>query len=480
MTSSGLPAQRGAQTPRVSCWPDYVTSAGKEALDLARSVGLWLDPWQAFVLDHALGERADGKWSAFEVALIVSRQNGKGAVLEARELAGLFLFGEQLILHSAHEFKTAQEAFRRVLGWIEGRDHLRKRVKRVRTSHGEEGIELTNGARLRFVARSTGSGRGFSGDCVILDEAYNLGGDAMAALLPTLSARRNPQLIYASSAGMETSEQLLKVHERGVRGDSPRLAYFEWSADPALALDDGEAWRQANPALGIRITEEFVEGELAALAVQDDDGVWVGPEFSRERLGRWPTSNVEHVIDPEVWAKLADAESAPGTSIVFAADSNPERSRATIAAAGKRDDGSYHVEVIDRRSGTAWVPARLAELKQRWEPAAVMMDPAGPAGSWLAELAELDINPVLVNGREMAQACGSLYEAVTQRGDVRHRDQEPLNAALHSAVRRPLGDSWAWDRRKSDDDISPLVAVTLALHGFVLYGGEADALDNIW
>lgn len=95
---------RGVQTPRVSCWPDYATSAGREAVDLARSCGLWLDPWQAFVLEHGLGERSDGKWSAFECAIVVSRQNGKGSILEARELAGLFLFDEQLILHSAHEF----------------------------------------------------------------------------------------------------------------------------------------------------------------------------------------------------------------------------------------------------------------------------------------------------------------------------------------------------------------------------------------
>src|SRR2546423_15374516 len=87
--------------------------------------------------------------------------------------AGLFLFGEKLILHSAHEFKTAQEAFRRVLGWIESKDHLRKRVKRIRTSHGEEGIELIDGARLRFVARATGSGRGCAGHCAVRGEAAN-------------------------------------------------------------------------------------------------------------------------------------------------------------------------------------------------------------------------------------------------------------------------------------------------------------------
>lgn len=476
---------QGEQTPRVSCWPEYASSAGREALDLCRSVGLWLDPWQAFVLDHALGERRDGKWSAFEVALVVSRQNGKGAVLEARELAGLFLFGEQLILHSAHEFKTAQEAFRRVLGWIEGKDHLRKRVKRVRTSHGEEGIELLSGQRLRFVARSTGSGRGFSGDCVILDEAYNLGGDAMAALLPTLSARPNPQLIYASSAGMETSEQLLKVHERGVAGaagaDVGRLAYFEWSADPTLLLDDRAAWRQSNPALGIRISEEFIENELKALATQNERGEWVGWEFQRERLGAWPDCSVEQVIDPKVWALLADESSEAAGRLVFAADCNPERTKSAIAVVGRRVDGDYHGEIIDERAGTSWVPARLAELVAKWEPpCGPLLDPAGPAGAWLVDLAELGIEPVLINGREMAQACGTFYEVTMERQALRHRNQPPLNLALTGAKKRPLLDTWAWHRRDSATNIAPLVALTEALQGFMLYGGEADALDNIW
>lgn len=470
LTSLALPVLRGVQEPRVRCWPSYSSSAGREALDLARSVGLWLDPWQAFVLEHALGERRDGKWSAFEVALVVSRQNGKGAVLEARELAGLFLFGEQLILHSAHEFKTAQEAFRRVLAWVEGRDHLRKRVKRVRTSHGEEGIELTTGARLRFVARSTGSGRGFSGDCVILDEAYNLGGDAMAALLPTLSARQNPQLWYASSAGMESSEQLLRVHERGVAGESPRLAYFEWSADPSLPLDSREAWAQSNPALGIRISEEFVEAERAAL------GDW---EFSRERLGYWPESGGVHVIDPAVWAGLADPGSQPVGGVVFGAAANPEHTRASIAVVGGRADGAYHLEVIDTRDGSAWVPGRLAELVERWvPPVGPLVDPAGPGGAWLTALAELRVEPVLVTGREMAQACGAFYDGAVERRDVRHLNQAPLNAALLGAKQRPMGDVWVWHRRDSGVDISPVEAGSLALHGFMKFGG--DGAPNLW
>ena len=180
--------------------PPLLTSAGPETIELAASSGLILDPWQGDVLTDSMGERDDGKWQTSEVGLIVPRQNGKGSVLEARTLGGLYLLNEQLILWSAHEFKTAREGFLRMRALVDNYDHLRKKVRAIRTAAGEEGIELLNGSRLRFIARSRGSGRGFSGDLVILDEAYALSDEAMAALMPTLSARPNPQIWYTSSA----------------------------------------------------------------------------------------------------------------------------------------------------------------------------------------------------------------------------------------------------------------------------------------
>ena len=142
--------------------PSEVTE-GPRAADLASLAGLDLDDWQRWVLEQGLG-RSAGKWAAFEVALIVARQNGKGSILEALELAALFLFDDvRLILHSAHEFKTAAEAFLRVRSLIDGRPEFERRVSRVRTAAGAEAIELRNGKRLRFVARSSGRG-GFTAD----------------------------------------------------------------------------------------------------------------------------------------------------------------------------------------------------------------------------------------------------------------------------------------------------------------------------
>jgi phage terminase large subunit-like protein len=298
----------GDQRPRLWSAPPSELSEGDRLADLTAAAGLELDDWQQWVLEQGLGRAADGKWSAFEVALIVARQNGKGAVLEALELAALFLddFGVDLILHSAHEFKTASEAFRRVQGRIENNPSLRRRVRQVYLQRGAESIELKNGKRLRFIARSGGSGRGFSADLVILDEAYELGDAAMAALLPTLSARENPQIWYTSTAGKPTSSQLGLVRERGLRGDDPSLAFFEWSADEnAYDPADPRCWAQANPGLGIRITSEYITKERAALPAS---------EFARERL-----SIGDYPVDGGAWETISasawDACAAPGARL---------------------------------------------------------------------------------------------------------------------------------------------------------------------
>ena len=105
------------------------------------------------------------------------------------------------------------------------------------------------------MARSTGSGRGFSADLIVLDEAYNLSKDAMSAMLPTLSARPNAQIWYTSSAPLliPQSEFLRALIKRGRAGSGSDLAYFEWCASHEARLDDREAWAVANPGMGIRI-----------------------------------------------------------------------------------------------------------------------------------------------------------------------------------------------------------------------------------
>lgn len=303
LTSSPRAALLGSQEPRLCSLPPFDSArSGQNAIALAGRAGLTLDPWQRLVIEAGLRRRA-GRWAAFEVCLVVARQNGKGTVLEALELAALFLFPDvRLILHSAHEFKTAAEAFLRIRALIEDRPEFDRKVSRVRTAAGAEAIELKDGKRLRFVARSSGSGRGFTSDLVILDEAYRLGDQEMAALLPTLSARPDPQVWYASTAGDTSSIQLGRVRARGVAAADPSLAFLEWSADEdAYDPSDPADWARANPGLGIRIPADYVAREMAALA----------PEaFARERLsvGDYPLDGAGNwaVVSEDDWSSCAN------------------------------------------------------------------------------------------------------------------------------------------------------------------------------
>lgn len=478
--------------------PPYRTSAGPEAVKLAASCGLILDPWQASDLTDALGEDDQGRWAALNVAEIVGRQNGKGSILEARVLAGLNLFGEKLIMWTAHEMKTAFEAFLRIEALIEANRDLKRLVKPngITRGNGKEAIELRSGARLRFVARSSGSGRGFSGDLVILDEAYALTDDQLSALMPTLSARPNPQVWFTSSPPLtsDTGGPLFSLRDAALAG-TDGLAYFDYGVQgvdlndlSSLDLDDRDLWAEHNPAFGYRLSERFTSNERSVMTDED---------FARERLGVWPPRlGGAGLIDAGMWSASADRAREIGESVVFAVDITPDRRYGVIVMYTRGPDGKGLVEIVEQRRGTDWMVGQIVRLRSDWNPVAICLDAKGPAGSLLMDLSKAGIaepddperpaygDLIVPSSTEVGAACGQIVDAVN-RGELLHRDQTPLNAAVNGAKTRPLGDAWGWGRKASTVDISPLVAATLARWAYesridIVTARPYRALDNIW
>ena len=455
----------GEQKPRLETSLDFTFTSAPDIVEMMAGYGMRLDPWQEHFLGPALAEQDSGRWVAQRVGLSVPRQNGKTAILEAREMAGLLLFGEQLIIHSAHEVKTALEAFQRIKGYFENYDDLRGRVRRIVHARGSEEIALKTGQRLRFMARSTGAGRGFSADCVVLDEGQILSEATFAAILPTLSARPNPQVWITGTPPNENQDGTVfeKVRESGLQPNPSGVYYAEWSADPELSLDDPKAVQQSNPALGIRIQPDFVQGERESMS---DD------HFARERTGQWDVEKGHSVIPMDTWALLGTDSPLEDTEISIAVDVNPTRSRCAVAIAGLRRDFDpstrkmrerTHVEVIQYRDGVGWAVDYIAEVVARRNPRAVVVDNAGPAGALIEPLRARGVLVTTTNATQVGQACGQFYDAAME-DRLRHFSQPQLNSALGAARKRNLGDAWAW-HRKDATDISPLVAVTLAYWG---------------
>ena len=480
MTRSQTAERQGSQFPSTESRPPRrLIGASREAVEFAEAAGLFLDPWQQLVLSEGLAETEEGTWAAFEVAVVVARQNGKGSILEARQLFGLFVLGEKLGVHTAHEFKTCYEHFVRIVSLIESNRELEQKVLRIRRGAGEQAIELRSGGRLRFLARSGGSGRGLTGDTVYLDEAFDLSSAQMGALIPTMSARPNPQVWYASSAPKSSSEFLLSLCKRGREGTSPRLFFAEWGNPRGTDPEDRDAWARANPALGIRISEDYVAAELDLLRSIPD-------EFARERLGiheRHPMEGRDVKIPAESWEATwsfcppgcveehthKDLFPIPAKKeIVIAFDIDKDGDRASIAVASGSLDSPY-VEVVEHHTGSTWIPQRLVEMIARWDPIAVGCFGAGPAGAAigpiLARMADAGIDPSLfrqIGSSEYRQACGGFYVDVVSGKLRRPAGQGAMTIAINDATEKQVGDSWMWDRRSATAPLSPLVAATVA------------------
>jgi hypothetical protein len=500
--------------------------AAEELLEWSPHYGYQLDPWQQWWLTEACGTKTDGRWAAFEAVDICSRQNGKNVKLEVRELGGLYVFGESMIIHTAHEFKAAAEHFRRVRDTITSYDDLSRRVKRVMTSHGDEAIELKPaptlifgaggkqvrrnvGGRLRFLARSRGSGRSFTADCVVYDEAMFLSDEQVGASMPTMSAVANPQMIYTASAGYHDSVQLAMVRRRIFRHDASLMG-AEWSIDPHLDTcprdevlgrktnnyvicdkhddrDDPRSWAKANPALGVRISYEHIAKEFRSMT---------STAFDRERLGvgDWPEEEESwSVVTEEAWERCAMPN--PGGAVrpvAFAVDVNPEMTVATIAAAWERPDPPVVVAVptdaygrrdlnyrppkpdyrtvleIPRgcsKEGTDWVVSRLDELRRKYRPVAICIPRNGPAAGLVdaAERAGIEILPA--SSGDEAAAFAQIVTGIRDRKIIHlGRELSPsLWQSIASAETREIGDGGrGWSRRTSESDITPIVAATLA------------------
>jgi hypothetical protein len=423
---------------------------------------LILDDWQESFLFDALRTGYDQKWDAFECANVVPRQNGKGGILEARQLAGMFVFGERLQVHTAHEFKTCSEHFLRLKALIEGSDELRGQVRIIRTGAGEQGMELSTGERIRFLARSRSAIRGFSADVVYFDEAFELPVETVGSVLPVLSARPNPQVWYTSSAPHFGSEFLHSLLKRAESGDPGSLYLRAWESPPDTRPDDVEAWRRSNPAMGIRIDEEFVRNEMRTLC-GTPQGV---AEFNRERLGiREGGEGESGVIPWPKWRALATTPPSRMDSITYGLAVAADSSYASVGSAGRLPNGHLYVDNVEFRPGTDWVLEYLSEDLYPRKRLPIRIDPTGPEGWFLRPLRDAGVDVVEVAAREYQQACGEVLTAVHD-GRLRHLGQEPLDRAVAAAARRDIGKEGSWVfARPGVVDISPLKAAALAVSG---------------
>ena len=461
----------GAQRPPKLHLPEGIASVeqGHDCIEFAESVGLVLDDWQQWLTLNSLAERADGTLAAPQSVVIVPRQNGKGGWLEALELYGLYVQHLPKQVHSAHLTDTAADHMARLKSIIDSDPELSS-ITTIYQANGKERIvNNETGGVIQFTTRTKGTKRGTSPQRIVLDEALFLTDEHLGAMVPALAAQsmnvdRMPQVIVTSSAPLPDSAVLHRMRRQGMAGTLPRQFYAEWSCDPGVDPYDRDAWYAANPALGIRISEDFIaDTELATMRLED---------FLVERLG---VVTDEDGVSSELprWSMCLDPLSRRVGAPSFTVDVASDLSWSSVGVAADRADGLKHVEMLNRLPGVADVVPFVAALCRKHS-APIRLDPRSPAGGLIDPLRAEGVKVIEITGLAVVKACASFRQAV-EAGTLRHIGQGPLDLAVNGAAIRATGDGWVWARRSSSVDISPLVAITLA-HAVAI--GQPAAASN--
>lgn len=448
----------GPAPPRLLVAPASRANSWEDVADLAATLGIPLDEWQEQVLEAAMGERTDGRWASKFIGLSAPRQNGKSQLIVARALAGVLLFGEKTIIISAHETDTARQVWQRLIDTIEDNPTLEARVTGRMNAVNRESLTFGEGLdkqTIKLKARGQSGSRGFSADCLLLDEAQILGRQAWGSIVPTMSARPNPQLWLFGTPPTVNDDPFAfsRVRDQSIARKA-RHCWLEWSADEGDDFDDPETWAKANPSFGVRLSEEACADDRAAM---DDQ------QFAMERLGMWaPSADALRVIQVEDWdARAVTAAEVPADSPnAFGLDMSHDRVVSIGVCVGE------HVEVaaLDKVSDTLGAVEWLVERAGKKIP--VVVDGQSPAASMVPALRNAGVRVVVTAAPDMAKACGDFYDAVVE-GRLTHLDQSQLNTALAGARKRPIGAAggWGWDRKDYSINLAPLVSVTLARFG---------------
>lgn len=464
-TKSGTP--KLSEAARHVILPEGVVSTGWPAVrDKCRELGLRFDRWQDGAGRLILSKRADGKYAATigGVAMSIPRQSGKTYLLGAIAFALCLLNKGTTVLWTAHRLKTAKETFQSMRG-IAKRQRVAPHVARVFTAAGEESIVFRNGSRILFGARETGFGRGFAKvDLEVFDEAQILTERALDDMLPAMNASPNALALFTGTPprpidpgevfGRMRSDALAVGSGRGPAG------YIEFSADRDASPDDPEQQRAANPSFPHRTPAEAIQ-RLRKQLTEDS--------FLREAMGIWDASSSHRVITEEAWGEAADPASMAVDHLTFAIDVAPDRSVASVGFAGLRADGEWHVEHAESKRGTDWIGPFIRERAARNHLHAVVADEMSGMverrnGRAFLVGTQIAVTLAAAEGKDMAIACAKFYDGVMDQ-TVHHTRQVQLDVPLSLARKRPLQGGWAWNRKDSDSDITPIVAVTLALWG---------------
>ena len=443
-------------------------SLGAKTVRLYASTGQQLMTWQQRQLRAIMALDSKGQWKHMNYCIGLSRRNGKGEILAAREMYGLIYLGEK-ICHTAHRTTTSHDAFNRLYTLLKKagyQEHSHKKKEMPERSfyaskqYGLEHIEISGGGVIDFRTRTNNGGLGEGFDLLIIDEAQEYTSKQESALLYTVSASRNPQIIMVGTPPTVISggDVFVRIRESVLGQRAPQTGWAEWSISEMIEADklnDPDLWKRYNPSYGKLLKERNIRNELSGDVL----------DFNIQRLGFWCSFNQKSEISEADWNELLlDKPPILSDKRYVGIKYGVDGVNVAMSIASRTNDGKIFVETIaceSQRAGNGWIFEFLFNPKI----SKVAIDGASGQQLLADQMKEHGIKkqPILPKVKEIIVANSMFEQAVTAK-EICHMGQESLRKVVTNCEKRLIGTQGGFGYQSLIDthDISIMDSMILA------------------
>lgn len=402
-----------------------------------------------------------------DITVQLSRRSAKTTSIQCVLLGRSETIARYRILQTAQDGTRASEVFMEMVEFLEAElpDGVAPNWTVFRST-GREYLKWSNGAMWRVVAPKARSFRSKAANVVFVDENGEHDPEESeqieAGALPTLDTKPDGQLVRAGTPGLQRAGTFWSsLQKAGAEPD--RLGVVDYHALEREVISeeqvmDPELWRRRHPGVASGLTTvRTIETRYKKMTT---------PKFVREYLCVWPPDSSNSAINQQEWAncRVDQLDTPDGLPWSLGYDVAIGSSAAALAAGWFDKDGHPHVQLLDHRAGSHWLPDELMKATMK-HGVTVGYDNIGDniavaqAAQRKTRFRAKQLKPLSL--KEVAAATATMVGHLGQ-GTFTHGSDATLDAVIQNAIWRESNNSRLFGR-KHGNDISPIMACVHAL-----------------
>jgi phage terminase large subunit-like protein len=415
-----------------------------------------------------------------QALISMPRANGKSTLAAALGLYGLFADREEgaSVLVVASDERQARLIFNIARRMVE----LSPVLLRACQVFTDQLLVPYTDSTLRPLPAEPSALHGYDPSLLIVDELHVVTERVWEACTLAAGKRKRSLTLAISTPPEDQNSVMYKLAEYGRQETDPGFVFREFTAPVGCRVDDEQAWRVANPALGDFLYIDAMRRLLPTIREAS---------FRRQRMGQWVFGSEEWLTTEQWQAAGNPGHTIPdGTKVVLGFDGSFTGDATALVAVTLAEP--QYLEVVElwerpEREPNWQVPVLEVEdavrtACQRWDVVEIACDP----NRWQRSMQVLQADglPVLAypQGSLMVPATTRFGEAILNR-TLTHSGDLRLTRHISNVVLRmtPSGPRIQKEHKSSPRHIDLAVAAVMAYdRACRLAENSYNVLESVW